>query len=124
MYDQADWEEKYVCGDFNSIKWSGIDLSIVNQTNIGKILKMTLNSIVESPQASLEAVISLTNIVYGIEGEIKGDTVPAITPNEIGICYSGNVNIANFLQSYRAFYNNSIFKYLRYVGVSIEYLEK
>lgn len=117
--DQADWEGKYVCGDFNSIKWSGIDLSIVNQTNIGKILKMTLNSIVESPQASLEAVISLTNIVYGIEGEIKGDTVPAITPNEIGICYSGNVNIANFLQSYRTFYNNSIFKYLRYVGVSI-----
>lgn len=118
--DQEIWEENYDCGNFNSIKWNNnIDLSIVEETSIVDILKMTVRCFKTAPQSSCMALFMLTDMVYSIEGEIEGDFLPRIHDNELGITSQGNEQLRSGLLWYREIVTNTIFKYIRYIGVSI-----
>lgn len=114
-----EWNEKYICGNFNSIKWSGIDGRIIEETNIIDILSMTIKCFSLSPHSSCEALFTLTDMVYSVEGELKGDVFPYIENNDLGIIYHGNDTLKNFLMCYKKIVSNTIFKYVQYIGVSI-----
>lgn len=119
MASQEEWTEKYVCGNFNSIKFQDTDLSVIEETKTADILKMTARCFKVAPQASCKALFMLTDMVYSIEGTIEGDFVPEIFENEIGIDYQGNEQIQSWLLWYREIMTNTVFKYIRYIGISI-----
>lgn len=119
MASQEIWEEQYFCGSFNTIKWAGIDLSVVEETSTMDILKMTARCFRSAPQASCKALFMLTDMVYSMEGAIEGDIAPGITGNELGIEYQGNEKIQSWLLWYREIMTNTVFKYIRYIGVSM-----
>lgn len=116
---QKEWEQKYICGNFNLIKWNGKDLSIIEEKSIFEILNLTWKCWKLSPKASLNALISLTDMVYGISGEIKGDLGAGITENELGIEYGGVSVMRLLLIFYRELWNHTILKFLRYIGMSM-----
>lgn len=120
---QEAWEKYYECGDFNSIKFSKeftINSDAIEEAGYLKIFRMTLSCFKSSPSASIDALLSLTDMVYKFEGPIEGNlTVPEILSNDFGIKYEGNLQIKNFLEGYKYFMENTIFKYSLYIGVTI-----
>lgn len=66
------WEEYYVCGDFNSVKWEHIDINVINEAGVAKILKLTVKCFAQAPRESVEATIALTDLVYGISHGVEG----------------------------------------------------
>lgn len=116
---QSVWEEKYVCGNFNSIKWNMINLSVIEEKNLFDIAKLTLKCFKNSPKASLKAFVSLTDMVYGIGGEVKGDIEVIVDPNDKGIVYKGNSCISFILQCYKGLWNHTILKFFGYIGMSM-----
>lgn len=114
------YHNNYITGNFNSIKWSGIDSEVINETGLPQILKMSVKSTVASPKPSLTAFIKLTQVVYGIEGEVSDKVIPYDTSNdEYGIRFSGNKTLNALATTYTNIYNDSILKYLSYTGVTI-----
>lgn len=117
---QETWEKYYVCGNFNSIKWNdNLDLSIVEETGIADILKMTVSCFKTAPQSSCMALFTLTDMVYSTEGELQGDFLPRIHDNDLGITSQGNETLRSCLLWYREIMSITIFKYIRYIGISI-----
>ena len=114
-----EWQEKYICGNFNSIKWKGANLTVVNESSIWKIIKITLKCFVSAPKASLRAFFSLTDLVYGIENGLEMDASPGIVQNNYEIEFKGNHNITEFLQKYKSLMTQSLFKYCWNVGFTI-----
>lgn len=114
---QEMWTNNYSCGDFNSIKWDGIDTSIVEEKGHGYVLKMMLKCIKIAPKEAVQAFCALTDVVYGFEAGLEGNISAGIADNEFGIEYAGNEKLAAFLNAYAAFVDNSMFKYLRTLGV-------
>lgn len=116
---QEEYNEKYSTGNFNSIKWDVADTSIVDETNVLKILSMTAECIIKNPESSMKALFMLTDMVYSLDGEIKGEVTPYISDNNFGIEYKGNTEIATLLEDYSWIFNNSPLKYLRYIGTTV-----
>lgn len=116
MASQKDWEAKYICGDFNSIKWQGdvFSAEIIEKTSTMNILKMTARCFQIAPMESFKALFMLTDLVYSIEGDLEYDAKP-----ETAVTYNGNQVITTFLQCYKEIFRNTILKYGGSVGVSI-----
>lgn len=118
MASQEDWEEKYICGDFNKIKYY-MDASIIDETSTLDILSMMLNCFKIAPQSSYEALFMLTDMVYAVEGPIRGDFSPEISNNDFEIVYKGNEMLRDFLLLYKKIVASTVFKYIQYIGLSI-----
>ena len=113
------WQSDYYCGSYNSIKWTGIDNSVIEKTGQLGILKLTLKSFYLYPIESFEGLIKLTDMVYGFEDGLDGNQRSFLPPNDYGIVYpeNRNMNLVNLLETYSDFIDNSIFVYLRTYGV-------
>ncbi len=114
------YQNNYITGSFNSIKWSGINSEVIDETGLAQILKMTAKSAITSPEPSLAAFIKLTQVVYGIEGEVSDKVIPYDSSNdEYDIHFSGNRTLNALATFYTNTYSDSIFKYLSYTGFTI-----
>ena len=116
------WVNRYICGDFNSIKWrGGVDTSAVEKQGYFGMLKLMLLSFRVSPQAAFRAFITLTDVVYGFETGLEGDVGAKIFKNDYGIAYSDDRNVAfeTLVSTYSSFINGTVFKYLRTYGVAL-----
>ncbi len=119
MAPQKVWEEGYVCGDFNSVKWTGIDRTVIEETSVWKILKMTVRCFFVAPEASWRACLSLTDVVYAVEGEIAY-IGPTVSSNDFGIRECGNEHTKAFLNElFVPMIQCTGFKYLCYVGTTV-----
>lgn len=113
---QEMWEEYYVCGNFNSIKWAGINGEIIEKTEIMEILRMTLQCIWNSPKEALKAFFSLGETVFSIDGDKIFWIDSGTEDNEISR-YKGNVYLAEFFMVYSGYVRNSALKYIfLYIG--------
>jgi hypothetical protein len=114
-----EWENKYECGNFNSIKWTNINLDFIDNAGYYKIIKLMFKCFKLSPRASFKALFSLTDIVYGIDTGLEGDLTPEIFSNDYGVEYSGVPIIRSILEFYTFVVDNSILVYFRTCGVAI-----
>lgn len=111
--------EKYVLGNFNSIKWIGINTDIVEQTGIMDILSMCWECILKYPVYSAKAFFALTDMVYALDGEIEGDVSPGIERNDYGIEYKGIGALAVLLDNLKWTFDSSPLRYFRYIGSTV-----
>ena len=114
-----EWKRNYVCGNFNSIKWAGADLSIVEEKGYSGVIQLMFKCFQYSPKASFKALFLLTDTVYGIENGLEGNVGNAITDNDYGIKYAGNETLKKFVDAYSVMIDKSILRYLRTYGVVI-----
>ncbi|MBQ2644945.1 hypothetical protein IJG14_05165 [bacterium] len=116
-HDKGSWENEYICGDFNSIKFKYVDWDDIKQTSHFDFLKMTAKCFFIAPKESLTALFKLTGIVYFINGNYQflSPLQWLLYVNE----YSGNQNLKNFLNSYINFFEKNFLSFLCYIGSSI-----
>ncbi len=118
---QEKWEESYYCGNFNSIKWTGVDTSAVEEKGYFGMLNLMLKCFRLSPHASFNAFFALTDMVYGFETGLEGENGAGITDNDYGIAYTDARNSAceSIVTTYSSFINGTIFRYFRTYGVAL-----
>ncbi len=63
------YENIYVTGSFNSIKWKEFDSQAFDKLSYGAILKYTAECFYYAPKASLRALTKLTDTVWAIDGK-------------------------------------------------------
>ena len=95
------WEERYQRGDFNLMKYGGIyNPGVIEDKGVLPIVKMAFRCLVRSPQASMDAIFSLTDFVYGLDIRDKADidvVRHVIVDNDYGITEAGNETLARIL---------------------------
>jgi hypothetical protein len=117
---QEKWVSDYSTGDFNSIKWKGIDLAGVDEAGAGRVLLYSVRATIRAPRASLDSAFSATQVVYGLENVVGYSVVPEVlNSNPKEIATSGSGLLRNVISAYRSLFQNSILKYFGYVGVTI-----
>lgn len=116
-----EWQEYYKCGEFNRIKWTGVDTSAVEEQGYIGMIKLMIKCFKLSPQASFRAFFALTDMVYGFDTGLEGNIGAYIEDNPYGIEYSDlrNVRCMEYVSNYSEFIDNSIFKYLRTYGICL-----
>ena len=112
---QEVWDEKYVTGNFNVIKYQ-IDMTKVDAWSNADILRLSMNCLKRAPRAALRSAFALTDMVYGLAGEIDWDVVPYTVSNNMGINFQGDPGYVGYLIEYRNIYDSTVLKYLRYLG--------
>ena len=126
---KEDWENFYRCGSFNDLKFQGFDSTrfnknVIEEAGIVKVFCMAAKCFKVAPENSLDALITLTDVVYSTE-YIKGDQDRYIM--EFGrinynIVYKGNVKLASILKNYKNLISNTIFRYFRILGVALLFM--
>ena len=86
---QEEWEQHYVCGSFNSIKWNGADTSVVDESSYLKTLKITWECIKAAPGSSFRALFKLTGMVWGIGVDVDWGVKPRYAETVCGTDYGG-----------------------------------
>ena len=122
MASPEQWANNYNCGNFNSIKWSGINTSIVEEEGLLGMLKLMFKCFHLSTNASLQATFALTDTVYGFETGLKGDVQPYIADSslyEIHYPPTHNQSLLDFIYAYTRFIDTTVFKYLRTYGITL-----
>lgn len=117
---ENDWKY-YECGNFNELKFRGIDTSAIESKGYSGVLRLMAKCFKLSPKASMRALLSLTDLVYGFTNGLEGEESPKISVNSFGISYSGKTdkNLQAFLARYSAYVNNSALLFLRTYGVCL-----
>lgn len=68
------WEEKYISGDFNYVKWDEqTNVYAIENLGVEKLLKYTFETIKTCPRSSLEAFLNVTGMVWYPTGEARWD---------------------------------------------------
>ena len=119
---QEMWVNRYICGDFTSIKIrGGVDTSAVEKQGCFGMLKLMIKSFRLSPQAAFRGLFALTDMVYGFETGLEGNVDPFISRNDYGIAYTDvqNSTCEEIVSTYASFVNGTVFKYLRTYGVAL-----
>lgn len=126
---KKDWEDFYVCGSFNHLKFQGFEpprfnKHLIEEAGVAKMLRITAQCFKRAPEESLSALIALTDIVYSLE-RIDGDWDWAIM--EYGrinhnITYSGNVQLASILKNYKSLIYKTILRYFRIIGIALLFI--
>ncbi|MCI8592058.1 MAG: hypothetical protein HFI88_06875 [Lachnospiraceae bacterium] len=113
---KEEWEESYVCGNFDSIKWI-CNQSAIEEAGAGKVLWMAAKASFKAPVAALKALFSLTDLVYTINGELDWN-IPSVTSENTYGLELRNLYGGNAFGCYTDFSKTSILKYIFwYVGV-------
>lgn len=116
---QEVYKERYQTGDFNSIKWSGADTSIVEDTSVMGILSMTGECLLKYPVSSAKAFFMLTDVVYALEGDIEGDILPGVTGNDYGIELTGVEKLRALLDNYKWAFHSSSLRFFCHIGSTL-----
>lgn len=109
MYEiatQEQYEANYRDGDFNSIKWSCANQTVIDEMSYSEVLKYTVQCFVYSPRASVEAFAKLTDMVWGID-EIHGWLWVGASAGEVGVDSSPNSKLAEYFNQYKNFFESS-----------------
>lgn len=104
------WEEKYVYGTYNQVKWdSRTDNLVIEEYGAPKVLSMMIRSFAQSKRASTIGLIRLTKSIYSFRGTFGAGT-PRVPDNSVGIPQHNGGFLREFCSSCVSF----VEKYLSY----------
>lgn len=107
-YDDA-YNEYYITGSFNSIKWAeisgkkAIDIDKIDALSYAEVLKITYQCFRYAPKASLLAATYLTDIVWGIDGKYGKPSI-SIVNNDWDIMSSPGADAGNAFTLFNSFF--------------------
>ena len=93
MTDYDTWDERYVTGEWYSIKWEIGGPELLRDISIGRIVIMTLKTMIYCPEASLRSIICNTRLTWQVFGWVEWQTYIYIEDNPYGIFSCPNVSI-------------------------------
>lgn len=116
--DQNTWENYYVTGNFNSVKfYPTTDYGVIDEYGPLKVVDYMFRAFAASPKGSFRALFMLTDMVYGLDTDIDWDIYPYTADNDYGIAYAGDFDLMTRLYDYSVV-SRSVFRHLFwYLGV-------
>ena len=83
---QQIWEDHYVSGSFNSVKWyDETDLNVIEEYGSGRIIDMMMRCFKECPLVCVSSVIELTEGTYTVTDPHFTDVTPRVEKNFFAI---------------------------------------
>lgn len=113
------WEESYVTGSYNSIKFDLGDNSIIEETGRTGILRLMLKCIKLAPAEGLQGFLALAKIVYISEAPEVINEYAFVKCEPGRAFYDLRACLNDVLKEYVAFYNLTILSYFQHVGVGL-----
>lgn len=105
---QEVWDAAYKTGNYNSFKWYHADNSVVERAGAKRVLQMMFKCFRLAPLESAQGLFALTDLVYAVEGEA-----------EDGLWIMGPDEGRALIRIYESFFVSTIFRYLRYIGLTL-----
>ena len=106
---QESWEEKYILGSYNSIKWDeNTNNKVIDEYGPSNVIILMFKCINSSKTVSLKALIKLTEASYSVTSDYDQFCGPYIVENDIGLTKNNNTRIRTILEGYRNFINDFI----------------
>lgn len=115
-----EWQNNYVHGNFNSIKWYSSQglYQKVDAAGIPRILKYAAEAISKQPESAWYAFVRLTHLIWGIDGKSNYGV-----DHYSEMQYYENQYLQDFFCCFHPAVNTTIFKYLfNYTGIIILFL--
>lgn len=116
--EPSNWISFYQCGNFNLLKWNGINYNPIENAGIPGMLDITAECFTKAPKSSLEAYFAITSMVYNMDF-VLGEEEPGILGNEFVDNSNYNLELINFLSSYKELISSSFLRYTRITGVAL-----
>lgn len=116
---EDEWKKYHVLGNFNVLKFSVDEVIFdkVENEGTGKILKYTLEAVINSPIASIRSFSHLTSLVWGF-GDCGGSSIGvSIVDNAYGISYSGDNEFRELLNGYSEIVGSGASVFFNYIGI-------
>ncbi len=88
--DNAEWNEKYELGEWDSCKWDFGGIDLFQGESIEKFIRLTLSTLISAPEAAYQSIRENTRVVWQILGFAEWDTWVYIEDNEYGISEGPN----------------------------------
>lgn len=113
------WDEIYVPGNFNDVKWNGINVEVIEEEGLWNILKYTLEAIRVSPMYSLQAFFRLTGMVWRLDGDMYWDfgAWADISKTELVLNAARQSKVMELLNNWHLLIDKGIWKYpMHYIG--------
>lgn len=107
---KEDWGSFYSCGNFEYLKWN-CNQEAIEEAGARKIVWMTAKASLKAPVPALKALLSLTDMVYTINGGLDWDIQPTMAENDYGLELQNLYKSAE-LVDYTYFSKTGIIKYL------------
>ncbi|MBQ1282894.1 MAG: hypothetical protein IIY20_03790 [Bifidobacteriaceae bacterium] len=80
------WEEKYVCGSYNPVKWdSRTNNDIIEEYGSQRVVSMMFRAMKSSKKATAKALIKLTEAAYTVTDDYDDFIKPHISKNDFGL---------------------------------------
>lgn len=111
---QGEWENKYITGSWNSIKWQGGDRNLIEQEGYKNILKYTWEAIIRSPEYSVQAFVRLTDMVWGIDDNKDIGLSLSMADNDFNVVQKGNDFLKTQLNEIILIFGGSNLRYIFY----------
>lgn len=105
-----EWQSSHsLMGGFNSVKFKGINIKVIEETGRIGVLKMAIKSFIYSPSSSFFALLGMASSVYGVN--INSDVGSGIEPNNLGISWNGLSIIDKLEKTYSVVFEISPLKF-------------
>lgn len=88
--DKAEWEEKYILGEWDSCKWDFGGIELFQGESLEKIIRLAFSSMCASPETAYQSVRENTRVVWQVLGTTEWITWVYIEENDYGICEYSN----------------------------------
>lgn len=112
------WEEKYINGSYNYVKWDErTNNNVIEEYGAKNVIFIMFKCIKSSPKVSLTALIKLTEASYTISDRYNSVNIPSIAVNNENIVYKGNTYIKNWLETYSTFIDDNFSHMFMFLGV-------
>ena len=82
--DDWGWENTYIPGSYNSIKFERNASEFLADIPVTDLLSMTVRTMKNAPMLSLQAIYQVTRVVWDIRGECSWGVIPVIVSNAYG----------------------------------------
>ena len=93
------WEEKYVYGSYNHVKWDNrTDNLVIEEYGAPKVLSMMVKSFASSTRFASTALVYLTRSVYALRGGFSVN-IQSIASNPFGLVQRSGGYLSQFFQS-------------------------
>ncbi len=114
------WEQNYVTGDFNNVKWSSeTDTAVIEEAGAQKLLKYTFQTFRASGIYSLQAFLKLTGMVWKIDGDLVWyvSAFPDTDKTQLVLDVTEQKKVRMLLQNWTTLVYKSVLKYpMNYIG--------
>lgn len=112
------WEEKYILGDYNAIKYDDLtNNDVIEEYGRGKVISMMIRTTVSDPKNALSGLVALTKQLFGFSGAAMEYALPRVVGQHDVIKQTPNLSMMKVLKTYSQAVNKFLSHTFLHLGI-------